>query len=208
MASFPRTENDILALAETLRAGLQANTKIFPTPPIQVTELVSHIKDFEQARDAAVAAQAAAQEATATKADELQDLMDAMKLDLAYAETTVKDDDDKLMLLGWSGRRAPTKLTAPGQPRNLEIIDEGSGTIMLDWKRPAARSGGKLASYKIEVRELPKDAIPTAWELKGIALDSEATLTSLPQGVKLEFRVIAINKAGDSEASNTVSAVL
>ena len=58
------------------------------------------------------------------------------------------------------------------------------------------------------MRELPKDATPTAWELKGIALDSEATLTSLPQGVNLEFRVIAINKAGDSEASNTVSAVL
>ena len=208
MASFPRTENDILVLAEKLRVGLAANESVFPAPPVEVKNLATFIKDFEEARDVTVATQAAALEASATKADKLQELTDAIKRNLAYAENTANKDEDKLKLLGWSGRKEPTKLIAPGQPRNLEIESEGPGTITLDWKKPLPRTGGKTASYKIECRELPKGATPTSWQLKGMALDSEATLASLPQGTQLEFRVIAVNKAGDSEPSNTVSAVL
>lgn len=208
MATFPISENDILALGETLKAGLTANTAIYPAPPVEPNALGGRLFNFTQARDAAIAAQAAAEEATAAKNEKLQDLIDAMKSDLTYAENTVDGDDDKLKLLGWSGRKPPTKLTAPGQPRNLEIDAEGPGTITLDWKKPAAKSGGKPQSYIVQCRQLPDGASPAAWELKGMALDTETTLAGLTQGTRLEFRVIAVNKAGQSEPSNTVSAVL
>ena len=37
---------------------------------------------------------------------------------------------------------------------------------------------------------------------------SEATLIEQPTGKELEYRIIAVNKAGDSEPSNTAMAVL
>ena len=79
MANFPRTENDILVFAQTLRVGLSVNNTVFPSPPIEEKKLADCIQDFEQARDAAIAAQAAAQEATAVKSDKLQELTDAQR---------------------------------------------------------------------------------------------------------------------------------
>ncbi|MCI5227572.1 MAG: fibronectin type III domain-containing protein [Candidatus Electrothrix sp. AX2] len=42
----------------------------------------------------------------------------------------------------------------------------------------------------------------------GTALETEITLNNQERGKEWEYRVIALNKAGESEASNTVTAVL
>nr|VFK56129.1 MAG: hypothetical protein BECKTC1821F_GA0114240_100924 [Candidatus Kentron sp. TC] len=39
-------------------------------------------------------------------------------------------------------------------------------------------------------------------------MDTEVTLTNQPHGIRLEFRVVAINKAGEGEPSNGVLATL
>jgi len=41
-----------------------------------------------------------------------------------------------------------------------------------------------------------------------MAMESEITLSGQERGKEWEYRVIAVNKAGESEASNTVMAVL
>lgn len=41
-----------------------------------------------------------------------------------------------------------------------------------------------------------------------VALDSEATLTNQERGKDWEYRVIAVNKAGDSTPSNTTAVVV
>lgn len=46
------------------------------------------------------------------------------------------------------------------------------------------------------------------WLDAGLALTSEATLTGQDRGKDWEYRVIAVNKAGESEPSNMVVAVL
>jgi len=51
-----------------------------------------------------------AEAATTTKDDVLEDLADAMKSDIRYAENTVDFDDDKLKLIGWAGKKAPIGL--------------------------------------------------------------------------------------------------
>ena len=47
-----------------------------------------------------------------------------------------------------------------------------------------------------------------AWMMVGTALETEITLNNQERGKEWEYRVIAVNKAGESEASNTVTAVL
>ena len=125
-----------------------------------------------------------------------------MKDDLRYAENNVGMDDDKLKLLGWGGRKDPTALEVPGQTRALEAPQEGEGWIFLDWKSPT--DGGKVASYKIERRERPEGA----WSIAGMAMESEITQHNQERGKEWEYRVLAVNKAGEGMPSNTVMAVL
>ena len=43
---------------------------------------------------------------------------------------------------------------------------------------------------------------------KQMALETEATLNNQERGKQLEYRVVAVNKAGESEPSNTTAVVL
>ena len=202
MAQFPIRETEILGLGDSLITGLENNVPIYPSPPVSTIDLQAAFDATIAARDAAVAAQAAAEQATTEKQLALEDLIEKMKDDLRYAETTVNFDDDKLKLLGWGGRKAPSALDAPGQARALEAPREGEGWIFLDWKSPT--EGGKVASYKIERRERPEGA----WSIAGMAMESESTLHNQERGKEWEYRVIAVNKTGEGMPSNTVMAVL
>ena len=46
------------------------------------------------------------------------------------------------------------------------------------------------------------------WEEVATAVITEATLVEQPRGKELEYRIIAVNKAGDGEPSNTAMVVL
>ncbi|WP_339138061.1 MAG: fibronectin type III domain-containing protein [Candidatus Electrothrix sp. GW3-4] len=110
-----------------------------------------------------------------------------MKSVIHYAEDTVHGDDAKLSELGWGGRAESHALQAPGQPRLLEAPEQSAGRLTLDWKKPLA--GGTPASYKVERRELIQGG---TWALAEIAINTEITL----------------NKAGEGEPSNIVTAML
>lgn len=165
MAQLPIRETEILGLGESIITGLTNNAAIYPAPPVIPA-------DLQTAFDAAVAAEAAALQATTDKELAFQNLTDKMKEDLRYAENTV----DKLKLLGWGGRKAPTSLQAPGQAWILEAPREGEGWVFLDWKAPT--DGGKVAAYKIQRRQRPEGP----WTGAGMAMDTEATLPSQARG--------------------------
>ena len=132
----------------------------------------------------------------------LEDLADAIKSDIRYAENTVDYDDDKLKLIGWAGRKAATPLAAPGQARLLEAPKQGKGWVFLDWKAPA--EGGRPKAYKIQ-QWLHSGG---SWKDIATAILTEATLADQPKKTELEYHVIAVNKAGDGQPSNTVEVVL
>jgi len=83
-----------------------------------------------------------------------------------------------------------------------ELLREGAGWLFLDWKEPG--DGGPVSAYKVQRRER-KDGV---WTDVGTAVESEITLTNQEAGVEFEYRVIAVNKAGESVPSNIVRAVL
>ena len=208
MANFPRTEPTVLALVQKMITGLTANAATFPNLPIPVSappgipSLTLMTSNYTTARDAAMAAQAAAEQATTSKNAVLDTLVEAMKKDLRHAETITSFNDDLLKKIGWSGRKAKEDLVAPGQCRTLEAPRQGEGWVFLDWKEPI--DGGKPAAYKIQRRERPAGD----WQDVSTAMDSETTLVDQPRGKELEYRAVAVNKAGDGEPSNTVLAVL
>jgi hypothetical protein len=149
-----------------------------------------------------IAARAAAEQSITDKDDAIEELIDALKSDIRYAETVVNFDDDKLKLIGWSGKSDATALEPPGETRQLEAPKQGDGWLFLDWKQPA--EGGKVSAYKIQRRNRPEGA----WQDVATAIETESTLVEQPKVVELEYRVIAINKAGEGSPSNTTMVVL
>jgi hypothetical protein len=153
MPRFPEKEADIAALAERLVSGFRSNLALFPAMPVSWILLSIKKSTFRARRSDAIAAQAAAEQSIADKDDALEQLIDALKSDLRYAENTVDFDDDKLKLIGWSGKETPTALIPPGEVRQLEAPKQGEGWVFLDWKQPA--DGGRVSAYKIQRRQRP-----------------------------------------------------
>lgn len=202
MAQFPSKEAEIAALARQMVSGLEANDATYPNPPVEPKDLDEALEAYLTTREDATAARAEASQAVAVKDEALQALTDAMKADLRYAENTVDFEDEPLRLLGWGGRKAGTSLQSPGQPRALEAPRQGDGWIFLDWKAPV--DGGAVAVYKVERR----DRADGTWSQAGVSMESEITLSNQDRGTEWEYRVVALNRAGESEPSNAVMAVL
>ena len=110
MARFPNKEAEVVALSEALITGLTDNPEIYPAPPIHTDELETRRLAYNTARTAAIAAQAAAEQATVEKDTKLTALVDGIKSDIRYSENTVDYDDEKLKLIGWAGRKPRTPL--------------------------------------------------------------------------------------------------
>ena len=202
MPEFPQKESEMIALADALWKGLLGNMPTYPSPPVHPATINAKRQNYLGKRSDSIQAHAEAESATGTKDDALEDLIDAMKDDLRYAENTVDFDDDKLKLIGWGGKGGPSPLPMPGQPRLLEAPKQGEGWLYLDWKAPL--DGGKPSVYKIMRRERPEGP----WLNVASSVETGITLTAQERGVEFEYRVIALNKVGESEPSNTVMAVL
>jgi hypothetical protein len=202
MATFPRREADVAALAGTMVHGLLENGQDFPDSPVTVDALQEALSRYVSTKESAESAEGAAAVAYDDKQDALQDLADKMKSVLRYAEIAHRDDDGKLRAIGWSGKRDPVKLQPPGAPRTLEVKREGRGWVYLDWKSPA--EGGAVSAYRV----MNRTSGEAKWKEIVLCFESMTVLTDQPQGVDLEFQVIAINKAGESLPSNLITVAL
>jgi len=67
--------------------------------------------------------------------------------------------------------------------------------------------GARLDPSRIGGGDIAR-GINNNWSDIATALETEITLKGQPRGVELEYRVVAVNKAGDSPPSNTETAVL
>ena len=207
MPRFPKRESDVIMLANAMISGYTINPAEFPSA--DVPALQTALDGYGTAKGDQLEKQALAQLTTETKDEKLDGLVDFMKTELKQSEVDVADDPEKLELIGW-GPKAPAQPSdPPGQPRALDPIIQGPGTLFLDWKPPASGTGGTVRTYLVERREEPAGGGEfTAWHQVGIALESEVQLTGQPRGQQLEYRVIAVNAGGNSVPSNTAAVVL
>ena len=84
----------------------------------------------------------------------------------------------------------------PGQPK---VMQESSTSATLQWERPYSDGGSKIQGYKVEYREV----IEEHWVVSTTTLirSQTYTCTGLVTGSEYEFRVKAINAAGESRPS-------
>jgi hypothetical protein len=201
---YPTREADILRLANDIAAGLAAHTEVFPAPPFSPEDFEKALAEHDGNREAAILARASAAQSTDAKERSLARVDDMSKSVIRYAENHTRGDDGKLQLLAWAARRSRTLTVTeqPGQVRTLEVIREGKDWVFLDWKEPM--EGGEVAAYRVQRRKRDSGD----WVDVGMSVESEVTLNGQDAGVEYEYRVIAVNRAGEGPASNIVRAVL
>jgi len=207
MPKFPHKEMEVLGLAHRMIAGYTDNPGIFTNADIPGLQAL--VTAYEAAKDDQETKQAVLHIATELKDVALNDMEVKMNDQLKQSEVDVAANEEALELIGWGPRATPVPTTPPGQVRVLEIVNEGPGTLKLDWKSPDPATGGPVKTYKIERREEPAPGQPMgAWHEAGLAFVTEVFLTGQPRGLQMEYQVIGLNTAGEGPASNIVAVVL
>ena len=201
MPRFPEDEPSIFALGQAIIGGARAAAADFRDCPISVDELEARFRRSKAADLAAVEADALSRTCHAAKDREIAEMIEAMKVTLAYAEITYRKTPEQLTGLGWGPRRPKAAPKPPGEVRDIAILGEGETWIKLGWKQPA--DGGKVKIYQIERRDGDGP-----WNMAGASPKPGTVLTDQPRGIRLSFRVIAVNKAGEGAPSGVVAAVL
>ncbi|KAL0267677.1 UNVERIFIED_CONTAM: hypothetical protein PYX00_009872 [Menopon gallinae] len=88
----------------------------------------------------------------------------------------------------------------PGKPGQPEVTDYDKDFVQLKWDRPETDGGSPITGYIIE----KKNKLSPTWE-KCAEVEGDVTtgkVEDLVEGNTYEFRVIAVNKGGESEPSN------
>jgi len=94
---------------------------------------------------------------------------------------------------------AKNQYTVSLPPSAPEVTDGNERSMSIKWRAPIDDGGMPITGYHVEAKTVGGDWQP--WEL----LDTPATAVTvqkLQKGFEYQFRVIAINKAGKSEASH------
>lgn len=89
---------------------------------------------------------------------------------------------------------------APGLP---EIIDWSENMVKLKWEPPIRDGGSPITGYIIEMMEKYSGTFVKAAEIKGNVI--QGVVNNLEEGKRYEFRVRAVNKAGQSDPSDSTN---
>jgi hypothetical protein len=207
MARFPKREADVYALAQEMIAGYKAKPAIFVHADVPALETV--LAEYQDARRVMLCYEALAKYWIEDKDFALDGIKTLMKQELAKSEIDTTNNPKQLKLIGWGPKAEAHRLVPPGMPRNLEILRAGKGTIELDWKAPASQSGGQVRNFVVLRRDKPAPGQPFGpWQDCQAALETETFITNQPRGINLEYRIVAVNAAGNSVPSNTAEVVL
>ncbi len=108
MSSFPKTELQIVALAEQMVAGYTSHAADFPS--VTVADLTAALTAYRNQRQTQEDADSQAKIATATKSDKLDALITLMKNDLKVSEVDTTAAPEKLAEIGWGPKSSLLRL--------------------------------------------------------------------------------------------------
>jgi prepilin-type N-terminal cleavage/methylation domain-containing protein len=83
----------------------------------------------------------------------------------------------------------------PTSPLELEGFSDAPNTVKLSWKNPEKNGGGEITNYVVNIS-------PNAGSVSFTG--NRAVATGLTNGIEYEFKVAAVNSAGQGEWSTTI----
>ncbi len=90
--------------------------------------------------------------------------------------------------------------------------DNNKGILHLGWKKSAFKRARFVRYYSVQRRYVQSNgdgqAPVSPWGHIASAINNQIILKNEPTGSRLEYRVRAVNKGGESPSSNTVCVVL
>ena len=86
-----------------------------------------------------------------------------------------------------------------------EVKKVGKNHIELAWTTPKSDGGAKVNGYVVEKKPIGSDRWTRA--MPCTVLDNSAMINDLPENGEFEFRVKAVNKAGEGEPSSSTGRV-
>ena len=97
-------------------------------------------------------------------------------------------------------------LAVPDSPRNINVTDVTHSSLNITWDAPRSDGGAKIRGYYVEKRT----TYSSRWSKvnKTMVKETELSLSDLLEGDEYEFRVYAVNDAGDSEPSDSSGVIL
>jgi len=104
--------------------------------------------------------------------------------------------------MGESPASSALRVTTPAQvssaPQSFSALIATDGRVNLSWQAPADDGGAPVTQYQIEtLRE-------GVWALHTSLTNSFVSLAPIGKGVTVSYRVVAVNRAGKSPATNAI----
>lgn len=205
MSQLPRTQPKSVALTNRMIAGFTDHPATFPSADIG--KLQALLDNFHQARESFTGARSMYIQAGKKQKQAFKQLKKAISNQIKAAQVDTADKPVKLVLIGSGPRRKKTALNLPYQPQLLDAKALAAGVVKLIWKKNFKSNCGPVRSFIVESKTT-NNGDTTGWHIAGSSFNGGTVLRDQPLGVKLEYRVTAVNHSGRSFPSNTVCVVL
>jgi len=101
---------------------------------------------------------------------------------------------------------AKNQVDEPSQPGRPNVLDWDSDRVELEWAPPKSDGGSPITGYIIQKKERGSPYWSNACRTPGP--ECRFTVPNLTEGAEYEFRVIAVNKVGNSEPSEPSDSVI
>lgn len=98
-------------------------------------------------------------------------------------------------------------LDEPGKPGRPKLTNWDKDFVDLEWEAPESDGGAPIERYIIQMRDKDGRQWVDATSVPGGRTDAKV-MDGIEEGHEYEFRVVAINKAGPSEPSDTSKSVI
>ena len=121
-----------------------------------------------------------------------------------FRVTAINDEGDSEPLTTLESIIAKNPYDEPTKPGTPEIVDYDNTSVDLKWTPPKSDGGAPIQKYIIEKKEKVGLAWSPNWEkATEVTGDlTEAKVTELKERTEVQFRVVAVNKAGPGEPSD------
>jgi len=203
---FPRTEEETISLCEQMIAGLSAHADDFTSiTPVMLADLQGTLTQYQADKEAQDYVEAQTKIVTLQKEGRFDTVVALMKATLKRAEMDCENKPERLSNIGWCPRIVPAPTVPPYPGRMLKVTAQGPGNLWFEWEPIGVSS---ISHWVIERREQSAAGEFGPWASAGTAANTSCHLIDQPRGVGLEYRVKAVNAAGESQPSNSVSTVL